>query len=49
MHRDLHLLSEHGGPVRSSSGFDLPPLKWSSLKYDFWMEDKIDGEEEAYG
>ena len=24
---------------------DLPPLKWSSLKYDFWMEDKVDGEE----
>ena len=28
---------------------DLPPLKWSSLKYDFRMEDKIDGKEEAYG
>ena len=28
---------------------DLPPLKWSSLKYDFRMEDEIDGEEEAYG
>ena len=27
---------------------DLPPLKWSSLKYDFRMEDKIDGKEEAY-
>jgi hypothetical protein len=28
---------------------DLPPLKWSSLKYDFRTEDKINGEEEAYG
>jgi PRC-barrel domain len=28
---------------------DLPPLKWSSLKYDFRTEDKIDGKEEAYG
>lgn len=28
---------------------DLPPLKWSSLKYDFRMEDKINGKEEAYG
>ena len=28
---------------------DLPPLKWSSLKYDFRMEDRIDGKEEAYG
>ena len=28
---------------------DLPPLKWSSLKYVFRMEDKIDGKEAAYG
>lgn len=28
---------------------DLPPLKWSSLKYVFRMEEKIDGKEEAYG
>jgi hypothetical protein len=28
---------------------DLPPLKWSSVKYYFRMEDKIDGKEEAYG
>ena len=28
---------------------DLPPLKWSSLKYGFAVEDRIDGEEEAYG
>jgi hypothetical protein len=28
---------------------DLPPLKWSSLKYDFRTEDRIDGKEEAYG
>ena len=30
-------------------GADLPPLKWSSLKYVFRMEDRIDGKEEAYG
>ena len=30
-------------------GYDLPPLKWSSLKYYFRMEDEIDGEEKAYG
>ena len=30
-------------------GSDLPPLKWSFLKYVFRMEDKIDGKEEAYG
>jgi hypothetical protein len=28
---------------------DLPPLKWSSLKYVLNMEDWINGEEEAYG
>ena len=28
---------------------DLPPLKWSSLKYVLTMEDKINGEEAAYG
>ncbi len=27
---------------------DLPPLKWSSLKYGFAVEDRIDGKEEAY-
>ena len=27
---------------------DLPPLKWSSLKYYFRMEDDVDGKEEAY-
>jgi predicted phage-related endonuclease len=27
---------------------DLPPLKWSSLKYGFSMEDRINGKEEAY-
>ena len=34
--------------VTSQCG-DLPPLKWSSLKYVFRMEDRIDGKEEAYG
>ena len=28
---------------------DLPPLKWSSLKYDFDGGGYRDGEEEAYG
>ena len=28
---------------------DLPPLKWSSLKYVLTLEDEINGEEEAYG
>ena len=28
---------------------DLPPLKWSSLKYVLTMEDEINGEEAAYG
>ncbi len=32
-----------------SPAHDLPPLKWSSLKYDFRMEDELDGKEEAYG
>ena len=27
---------------------DLPPLKWSSLKYVLTMEDEINGEETAY-
>jgi hypothetical protein len=40
------------GVMTKSDGLtssDLPPLKWSSLKYVFRMEDKIDGKEEAYG
>ena len=32
----------------SSGQTDLPPLKWSSLKYGFAVEDRIDGKEEAY-
>jgi HAE1 family hydrophobic/amphiphilic exporter-1 len=28
---------------------DLPPLKWSSLKYGLTMEDEINGKEETYG
>jgi hypothetical protein len=27
---------------------DLPPLKWSSLKYGLTLEDEINVEEEAY-
>ncbi len=41
-----------GGGRHFGGGFrggDLPPLKWSSLKYIFRMEDEIDGKEEAYG
>jgi DNA invertase Pin-like site-specific DNA recombinase len=37
------------GGVWTPVQVDLPPLKWSSLKYDFRMEDKINGKEEAYG
>jgi hypothetical protein len=29
--------------------YDLPPLKWSSLKYVLTMEDEINGKEAAYG
>ncbi len=28
---------------------DLPPLKWSYLKYDFDQEDRTNGKEEAHG
>ncbi len=36
---------------KREDGFDidLPPLKWSSLRYVLTMEDEIDGEEAAYG
>ena len=27
---------------------DLPPLKWSSVRYDFDEEDKINGKEAVY-
>ena len=37
------------GNIAAVPNIDLPPLKWSSLKYYFRMEDEIDGEEEAYG
>jgi CRISPR/Cas system CSM-associated protein Csm2 small subunit len=30
-------------PLRGFLLIDLPPLKWSSLKYVFQMEDNIDG------
>ncbi|EKS30940.1 hypothetical protein [Afipia felis] len=33
---------------RLQGDLDLPPLKWSSLKYMFRMEDKIDGVGEKY-
>jgi hypothetical protein len=36
-------------PAEWSAGLaDLPPLKWSSLKYVLTMEDEINGEEAAY-
>jgi hypothetical protein len=40
----------HGIAVdhRIFKGADLPPLKWSSLKYGLTVEDEINGEEEAY-
>ena len=31
-----------------SDGFDLPPLKWSSVRYDFDQEDRTNGKEAAY-
>ena len=33
----------------SKSRPDLPPLKWSYLKYDFDQEDRTNGKEEAHG
>jgi len=42
-------LALHPEVVAKVGTGDLPPLKWSSLKYVFRMEDKIDGKEEAYG
>ena len=32
----------------STMPHDLPPLKWSSLKYVLTVEDEINVEEEAY-
>ena len=42
---------QSGDQARITCGdltLDLPPLKWSSLKYGFAVEDRIDGKEEAY-
>ena len=33
----------------STYSSDLPPLKWSSLRYCFVMEEDDDGKEETYG
>jgi hypothetical protein len=30
------------------TSFDLPPLKWSSLRYDFAMKEDDNGEEETH-
>jgi len=35
--------------LRAIQKRDLPPLKWSSLKYVLILEDEINGEEAAYG
>jgi hypothetical protein len=35
--------------TQTISQADLPPLKWSSLKYVLTMEDEINGKEAAYG
>ena len=43
VHRNLDRITDRVELVPA----DLPPLKWSSLKYVFRMEDKIDGKEEA--
>ena len=45
----IFLLDQDMLAATPSAVSDLPPLKWSSLKYDFRMEDEIDGKEEAYG
>ena len=37
-----------GGGIEFMRPCDLPPLKWSSLKYVLTMEDEINGEEAAY-
>jgi acetyl esterase/lipase len=34
--------------VRRYPGHGLPPLKWSSLRYDFHQEDMINGKDASY-
>ena len=41
-----NVISDHA--VRTACATDLPPLKWSSLRYGF-DHGGYDGEEEAYG
>jgi hypothetical protein len=38
-------LQDHCNSLTAS---DLPPLKWSSLRYDFDQEDRTNGKEAAY-
>ena len=45
--RYAHLFDEPMRDAAEAVGVDLPPLKWSSLKYDF-VGGLFDGEE-AYG
>jgi len=45
----LTAMSTGTGSIASAGAYDLPPLKWSSLKYVLTVEDRINGEEEAYG
>jgi outer membrane receptor protein involved in Fe transport len=35
-------------PNLQGNSNDLPPLKWSSVRYDFHQEDRINGKEAAY-
>ena len=37
-----------GSGVNYQGRTDLPPLKWSSLRYDFAMKEDSDGKEAAY-
>ena len=39
---------EHRRNIQPVAIDDLPPLKWSSLRYDFHQEDMINGKEAAY-
>ena len=40
---------KHGDRLVKARGErDLPPLKWSSVRYDFDQEDRINGQEAAY-
>jgi hypothetical protein len=41
-------ISDAPHAIEIVTSHDLPPLKWSSLRYDFHQEDMINGKEAAY-